>query len=146
MTIARKLWLGFGVVVSTFLVASLIIFFSQSSISNALNEIANVEEPTRDASQEMEINLLTQIATVFAHSLDAADDSKRYLGVVPSRDSGEPRFLRARGFASGRTRLDAELRRYLRDIRGPGVKSCRTVIAFSLRSSIVQLTTATIIS
>jgi CHASE3 domain sensor protein len=53
MTIARKLWLGFGVVVLTFLVASLFIFFSERSIGSAVDEIANVEAPTRDASQEM---------------------------------------------------------------------------------------------
>ncbi len=58
MTIARKLWLGFGIVVLIFLAASLIIVVSQRSISSALDEIASVEEPTRDASQEMEINLV----------------------------------------------------------------------------------------
>jgi CHASE3 domain sensor protein len=55
MTIARKLWLGFGIVVLIFLVASLIIYVSQRSVGS--DEIANVEAPTRDASQEMEINL-----------------------------------------------------------------------------------------
>lgn len=58
MTIARKLWLGFGVLILIFLVASLFIFFSQRSTSSAVDEIANVEAPTRDASQEMEINLV----------------------------------------------------------------------------------------
>lgn len=58
MSIARKLWLGFGLLLLTFLVASLVIFFSERSIGRALDEIANVEEPTRDASQEMEINLV----------------------------------------------------------------------------------------
>ncbi|MBA3472371.1 MAG: PAS domain S-box protein, partial [Rubrobacter sp.] len=58
MTIARKLWLVFGIVILIFLVASLIIFLSERSVRSALDEIANVEEPTRDASQEMEINLV----------------------------------------------------------------------------------------
>ena len=57
MTIARnKLWIGFGIVVLIFLAASLIILVSQRFIDSAIDEIANVEAPTRDASQEMEIN------------------------------------------------------------------------------------------
>jgi hypothetical protein len=59
MTIARnKLWIGFGIVVLIFLAASLIILVSQRFIDSAIDEIANVEAPTRDASQEMEINLI----------------------------------------------------------------------------------------
>ncbi len=76
MTIARKLWLGFGIVVLTFLVASIIIFFSQSSISNVLNEIANVEQPTRDVSQEMEINLVEMSRDVLLY-LDEGDPQYR---------------------------------------------------------------------
>ncbi len=67
MTIARKLWLGFGVVVLTFLVASLFIFFSERSIGSAVDEIANVEAPTRDASQETEINLVEMSRDVLGY-------------------------------------------------------------------------------
>src|SRR5215210_9141381 len=56
MTIARKLWLGFGVLIFIFLLAGLIIFLSQRSTRSTLDEIANVEEPTRAAAYEMEIN------------------------------------------------------------------------------------------
>jgi CHASE3 domain sensor protein len=56
MTIARKLWLGFGVLILIFLLAGLIIFLSQRSTRSTLDEIANVEEPTRAATYEMEIN------------------------------------------------------------------------------------------
>ncbi len=76
MTIARKLWLGFGIVILIFLVASLIIFFSQRSISSAVDEIANVEEPTRDASQEMEINLV-EMSRNASEYLQAGDPQYR---------------------------------------------------------------------
>jgi two-component system, sensor histidine kinase and response regulator len=57
MTIARKLWLGFGVLVLVFAVACGTIFISERSISMALNEIVLMEEPTRSAAYEMEINV-----------------------------------------------------------------------------------------
>ena len=57
MTIARKLWLGFGVLILLFALACLIIFFSGRSISMALDETVRVEEPTRAAAYEMEINV-----------------------------------------------------------------------------------------
>ncbi|MDP9487116.1 MAG: PAS domain S-box protein, partial [Actinomycetota bacterium] len=56
MTIARKLWLGFGTLILILVLASLIIFFSQRAVDDALREIVEVEEPTRAASYEMEIN------------------------------------------------------------------------------------------
>jgi CHASE3 domain sensor protein len=56
MTIARKLWLGFGALLLILLLAGIVIFVSQRSISAALGEIVEVEEPTRAASFEMEIN------------------------------------------------------------------------------------------
>jgi CHASE3 domain sensor protein len=45
MTIARKLWIGFGIVVLIFLAASLIILVSQRFIDSAIDEIANVRHP-----------------------------------------------------------------------------------------------------
>ena len=56
MTIARKLWLGFGGLILIFVIACLVIFLSERVVSNALGEIVEVEEPTRAASYEMEIN------------------------------------------------------------------------------------------
>src|SRR5215218_7970412 len=56
MTIARKLWLGFGVLILIFLLASLTILLSERSILRGLTEIEQVEEPTRAAAYEMEIN------------------------------------------------------------------------------------------
>jgi HPt (histidine-containing phosphotransfer) domain-containing protein len=52
------MWLSFGIVVLIFLAASLIILVSQRFVDSAIDEIANVEAPTRDASQEMDINLI----------------------------------------------------------------------------------------
>ena len=56
MTIARKLWLGFGVLILIFVLASLVIFVSERAVNDALREIVEVEEPTQAASYEMEIN------------------------------------------------------------------------------------------
>jgi CHASE3 domain sensor protein len=44
MTIARKLWLGFGGLILIFLAASLIVLFSERTVESALDEIVNVEE------------------------------------------------------------------------------------------------------
>jgi CHASE3 domain sensor protein len=52
MTIARKLWLGFGSLILIFLVASLIVLFSERTIENSLEEIVNVEGPTSAAAYE----------------------------------------------------------------------------------------------
>ena len=57
MTIARKLWLGFGVLVLIFVLACLVIFLIERSVSRAFDETVRVEEPTRAASYEMEINV-----------------------------------------------------------------------------------------
>ncbi len=46
MTIARKLWLGFEILILLILVASLIIFLSARSVGSALDQITSVEEPT----------------------------------------------------------------------------------------------------
>ena len=56
MTIARKLWLGFGVLILIFVLAGLTVLLSERSILRSLTEIEQVEEPTRAAAYEMEIN------------------------------------------------------------------------------------------
>ena len=58
MTIAHKLWLGFGTLVLMLVLASLVIYFGERAVDEALREIAEVEEPTRAASYEMEINIV----------------------------------------------------------------------------------------
>ena len=55
MTISRKLWLGFGTLLLLFLLAGLIVLLGQRSTSSAIEEIVRVEEPTRSAVYEMEI-------------------------------------------------------------------------------------------
>jgi len=75
MTIARILWLGFGLPILLFLLAGLIIFVSQRSIQGAADEIANIEEPTHVAAYEMEIN-----------SAEISRDVLSYL------DTGDPRY------------------------------------------------------
>ena len=63
MTIARKLWLGFGVLTLILVVVGIIIFLTLRSTRSTLDEIANVEEPTRATTYEMEINAIeTQLA------------------------------------------------------------------------------------
>ena len=44
---ARKLWLGFGVLI--LVLACLIIFLSERTVNNTLDEVVGVEEPTRAA-------------------------------------------------------------------------------------------------
>ena len=56
MTIARKLWLGFGVLIGIFVLACLVNFFIERSVNRSLDETIRVEGPTRAASYEMEIN------------------------------------------------------------------------------------------
>ena len=104
MTIARKLWLGFGSLVLLFAVACLVIFLSQRSIDSALDEIVRVEEPTRAASFEMEINTVEISRDVMDYVVtgapryreqfadDRADFERfkaRYDGLVETREGGE---------------------------------------------------------
>jgi two-component system, sensor histidine kinase and response regulator len=76
MTIARKLWLGFGVLILIFLLAGLVIFLSQRSIQTTLDHIAEVEEPTRAASFEMEINVV-EISRDVLEYVDTGDPQYR---------------------------------------------------------------------
>ena len=76
MTIARKLWLGFGALILLFAVACGIIFLSERSIGMAFDETVRVEEPTRAAAFEMEINV--------------AEISR---DVLEYRETGDPKYL-----------------------------------------------------
>ena len=58
MTIARKLWLGFGVLILLFLLTALAVGSSVRSVREALEEIVAVEEPTSAMAYEMEINIV----------------------------------------------------------------------------------------
>ena len=57
MTIARRLWIGFGVLLLILVLACLLIVSSVMSIQRDLGNIRNVQEPARAASYEMEINM-----------------------------------------------------------------------------------------
>ncbi len=76
MTIARKLWLGFGVLILISVVAYLVIFLRERSIGRALNEIVEVEEPTRAATFEMEINSAEMSRDILDY-LDSGDPAYR---------------------------------------------------------------------
>jgi CHASE3 domain sensor protein len=76
MTIARKLWLGFGALILVFLAASLIVLFSERTIENTLDEIVNVEEPTNRAAYEMEINAV-EISRDVLEYLETGDPQYR---------------------------------------------------------------------
>src|SRR5215208_6733144 len=56
MTIARKLGLGFGVLILIFFVAGLTILHSAATMNRELTKIVVVEEPVRAAAYEMDIN------------------------------------------------------------------------------------------
>ena len=56
MTIARKLWLGFGILVLLFVLTGLVVGTSVRFVQEALAEIVKVEEPTAETAFEMEIN------------------------------------------------------------------------------------------
>ncbi|CAA9466877.1 MAG: hypothetical protein AVDCRST_MAG12-394 [uncultured Rubrobacteraceae bacterium] len=85
MTIARKLWLGFGALLLIFLLASLVIFLSERSIGAALEEITGVKEPARAASFEMEINAVEMSRDVLDH-LETGDGQYRELFENDSED------------------------------------------------------------
>ncbi|MGB3681619.1 MAG: PAS domain S-box protein [Rubrobacteraceae bacterium] len=58
MTIAQKLWLGFGVLVLVFVIAALFVGTRLATIGDNLDEVVEVEEPSLSAANEMEINLV----------------------------------------------------------------------------------------
>ncbi|MBA4114944.1 MAG: hypothetical protein H0X71_00550, partial [Rubrobacter sp.] len=75
MTIARKLWMGFGILILIFMIAGLIIGASVWSIGEAIEKITSVEEPTSAAAYEMEINVV-----------ELSQD------VLDYRETGEPQY------------------------------------------------------
>ena len=58
MTIAKKLGLGFGIVLLIFAISGLVNIILLRDISSHLDQVINVEEPTSAAAYEMEINLI----------------------------------------------------------------------------------------
>jgi two-component system, sensor histidine kinase and response regulator len=103
MTIERKLWLGFGILTLLLFVAGLIIFLSGRAIQVAYSEIASVEEPTRAASYEMEIN-----------SVEISRDVLSYLA------TGDPRYREL--FADDRDDFEKAKARYDELIDTPTVR------------------------
>jgi CHASE3 domain sensor protein len=79
VTIARKLGLGFGVLILIFLVADLTILLSAATMNRNLAPIVSVEEHARTAAYEMEINTVEIGRDVRVYSLaleaEAARDS-----------------------------------------------------------------------
>jgi len=93
MTIARKLWLGFGILILIFLLAGLAIFLSQRSIQGSLDEVVGVEEPTRAATYEME-----------TYAVEIGRDVLQYL------DTGETQYRES--FADDRAQFEKFKARY----------------------------------
>ena len=58
MTIARKLWLGLGILIIIYLVTGLAVLGSIRRMDQYLSEITKVDEPTNAAAYEMEINAI----------------------------------------------------------------------------------------
>src|SRR5215204_654844 len=93
MTIACKLWLGFGILILIFLLAGLAIFLSQRSIQGSLDEVVGVEEPTRAATYEME-----------TYAVEIGRDVLQYL------DTGETQYRES--FADDRAQFEKFKARY----------------------------------
>ncbi|QIN81619.1 PAS domain S-box protein [Rubrobacter tropicus] len=91
MSITNRLRLGFGVLILLFVVAGLFTIVSERIVERNLREIAEVEEPTRAASFEMEINAVEISRNVFAY-LDT--DDGRYLSRIESDRADFEKFQR----------------------------------------------------
>ncbi|QIN77577.1 hypothetical protein GBA65_02575 [Rubrobacter marinus] len=76
MTIARKLWLGFGILILIFLLTALAVGTSVRSVAGALDEIVTVEEPTAATAYEMEINTV-EIGRSILSYLETGDPELR---------------------------------------------------------------------
>ena len=85
MTIARKLWLGFGILVLLFLLTALAVGSSIGSVRAALDEIVAVEEPTAAAAYEMEINAVELGRDVLSY-LETNDPRARALAENDRKD------------------------------------------------------------
>ena len=78
MTIARKLWLGFGVLILLLVLTGLVVGTSVRSVRGALEEIVAVEEPTAATAYEMEINAV-EIGRNVLNYLETGDPEAREL-------------------------------------------------------------------
>ena len=77
MTIARKLGLGFGILILLFVVAGLIVGMRLGTISANLNEVTNTEEPSLSAAYEMEVNLVETNQAVLTYLQTGQPQSRR---------------------------------------------------------------------
>ncbi|MGH3106852.1 MAG: PAS domain S-box protein, partial [Rubrobacteraceae bacterium] len=93
MTIARKLWLGFGVLIVIFLVADLTILLSAATMNRDLTQTLSVEETARTAAYEMEIKTVEIGRDVRVYSLN-----------------GDPRYRE--NFAKDRAQFEESKARY----------------------------------
>src|SRR5215208_1431636 len=119
MTIARKLWLGFGVLILIFLVADLTILLSAATMNRDLAQIVSVEEQARTAAYEMEINTVEIGRDVRIYSLNG-DPRYRELrkGQGPVRGVQGP--LRRAGRHPKRQGARRPHRRVIRGVRVAG--------------------------
>ena len=93
MTIARKLWLGYGVLILILLVADITILLSAATMNRDLTQIVAVEERARTAAYEMEINTVEIGRDVRVYSL-----------------GGDPRYRE--NFAEDRAQFEESKARY----------------------------------
>ena len=77
MSIARKLWLGFGVLILIFVLASIAIGTSVRNIETIIDEIANVDEPVDTASYEMEISAVEIGRDVRTYLFDGSPEHRQ---------------------------------------------------------------------
>ncbi|MDP9424739.1 MAG: PAS domain S-box protein, partial [Actinomycetota bacterium] len=92
MTIARKLWLGFGILILIFVLTGLVVGTSVRSIGASLREIVKVEEPTATAASEMELNTV-EIGQGVLSYLDTGDPRERQQVVNDQADFEEFKTL-----------------------------------------------------
>lgn len=91
MTTAKKLWLGFGTLLTLLAISSLLNFVWLSGIQSRMTEIADVAEPIREAAFEMEVNINATGMGVLQY-LDTGTPRYR-VGVAQDKDD----FLTAKG-------------------------------------------------
>lgn len=77
MSIARKLWLGFGVLILIFVLASIAIGSSVRNIDTVIDEVVNVDEPVDTASCEMEINTVEIGRDVRSYQFDGSPEYRQ---------------------------------------------------------------------
>ena len=76
LTVAKKLWIGFGLLILIIVVTDLIINRSIESVEQRLLKVTEVEEPTSAAAYEMEINVIGTGLGVFKY-LETGDPQYR---------------------------------------------------------------------